>query len=143
MRALSVHQPWAFAILHLGKNVENRRWQTTHRGPLLVHASKSRSSYDRQQPDLWRRRFGVALPPWEELAAGALVGVVDVVGCVRPDWVLPERVEVPGLGECPWADPGGWCWVLADPRPFPEPVPYRGAQLLFHVPDDAIPAGII
>ena len=25
-------------VLHLGKNVENRRWRTYFRGPILIHA---------------------------------------------------------------------------------------------------------
>lgn len=41
MKALSIMQPWASAILHLGKRLENRGWQgCSYRGPLLLHASK-------------------------------------------------------------------------------------------------------
>jgi hypothetical protein len=88
---------------------------------------------------LWENRFGVRLPLWAELATGAVIGVVKLVDCVRPMWAAPERAEAPGLGECRWAEPGSWCWVLANPRPFAKPVPYRGAQLLFHVPDELLP----
>ena len=52
MKAVSVHQPWAWAILHAGKNVENRTWATRHCGPLLIHAAWSRRSYDRQDAAL-------------------------------------------------------------------------------------------
>jgi len=42
MKALSVRQPWAHAILHLGKRVENRDWRgCNYRGPVLLHASKT------------------------------------------------------------------------------------------------------
>jgi len=42
----------------------------------------------------------------------------------------------------PWAE-GPWCWLLADPRPLAVPVPYRGRQGLFDVPDAFLrdPAG--
>ena len=83
MKAVSVHQPWAWAILQAGKNVENRSWRTHHRGPLLVHAAKSRASYDAQDPARWLRLYGVVLPAWNELTTGAILGVVDVVGCVE------------------------------------------------------------
>ena len=33
MKALSVKQPWAWAIFH-GKDVENRDWPTNVRGPV-------------------------------------------------------------------------------------------------------------
>lgn len=131
MKALSIHQPWAWAILHAGKVVENRTWATTHRGPLLVHAAKSRASYDREKAFDWREIYGTPIPSWEELITGAVVGVVDVVACLR-------AAEAPPT---PWAE-GPWCWVLANPRPLADPVPFRGAQLLFDVPDHLLqPAG--
>lgn len=42
MKTISLWQPWCFAVTHLGKNIENRVWQTRHRGPLLLHAAKRR-----------------------------------------------------------------------------------------------------
>ena len=30
MKAISIHQPWAWAIFHAGKNFENRTWTTNH-----------------------------------------------------------------------------------------------------------------
>lgn len=122
MRALSIHQPWAWAILHTGKDIENRTWRTHHRGPMLVHAAKTRATFDRVA-DLFEDRFGVALPAWDELDVRAIVGVVDVIDCVRDS---ASR----------WAEPGYWHWVLANPRLFDEAIPYRGAQLLFRVPDE-------
>ena len=135
MKALSIHQPWAWAILQAGKTVENRTWSTKYRGPILVHASKSRASYDREKKLDWKALYGVDLPPWEELITGAIVGVVDVVDCVSPTSSRAIRLN-------PWTE-GPVCWVLANPRPLPKPVPFRGAQLLFEVPDGVIPGAVI
>lgn len=42
MPAISLRQPWATAVLFFGKDVENRsKWHFKHRGPLIIHASKS------------------------------------------------------------------------------------------------------
>lgn len=38
MRALSIRQPWAWLVLHAGKDVENRTCSTCYRGRILVHA---------------------------------------------------------------------------------------------------------
>jgi hypothetical protein len=38
MRALTVKQPWAWAILHAGKDIENRGWRTHYKGPLVIHS---------------------------------------------------------------------------------------------------------
>lgn len=130
LTALTIHQPWAWAIFH-GKSVENRTWPTSYRGPLLIHAGKTREWYDREDAADWREWYGVSLPGWDSLPKGAIVGRVTLVDCVRAD---PNRpFFAPGRGPCPWAE-GPWLWVLADPVEFATPVPYRGAQGLFQVP---------
>ena len=40
MKALSIQQPWAWAIVNGFKPVENRTWRTNYTGPLLIHAGK-------------------------------------------------------------------------------------------------------
>jgi hypothetical protein len=117
MKALSVCQPWAWAIVAGIKTIENRSRRVRYRGPLVIHASRSRrycrGDYSGLLPDL---------PPWEELDYGALVGVVEVVDCV-------PLAEVEG-------DPfalGPWCWVLRRPRL--QPVPFAGQVSFFDVPN--------
>jgi hypothetical protein len=41
MKAISIRAPWAWAILHAGKDVENRTWPTNVRGTVAIHASNS------------------------------------------------------------------------------------------------------
>jgi hypothetical protein len=119
----------AWAILHAGKNVENRTWRTHQRGPLLIHVALLRKSYDRQDAALWPELYGVELPAWEELATGAIIGTVEVVDCVEvgPGGDLGE------FGESARAREGMYGWVLANPRPFAKPIPLRGARMLFEV----------
>jgi hypothetical protein len=116
MKALSVCQPWAWAIIHGPKRIENRTRPTRHRGPLLIHASKSQryrgGDYSGLLPDL---------PPWEELVFGALIGVVDVVDCVPFEEVRDDPFAI-----------GPWCWVLDRPRSF-SPVGCKGQVNLFNV----------
>ena len=59
MKALSVRQPWAWAIIHAGKDVENRTWGTRYHGPLLIHASKN---YDRDGKAFIQRELGIDVP---------------------------------------------------------------------------------
>lgn len=40
MKALSINQPWAWAIVNGYKGVENRDWDTKFRGDFLIHAGK-------------------------------------------------------------------------------------------------------
>lgn len=112
LKALSLHQPWAWAVVHGYKDVENRSWSTTHRGPLLIHASK------RLDPEgfqfLWELGLHRVLP--DDLPRGRLVGSVRVVDVVRR---YPSE----------WAFRGAYQWVLRSPREFrtPPPLP-RGAE---------------
>jgi hypothetical protein len=104
-------------------------WSTTYRGPLLIHAAKSKTSYDLQRMFNWTREYGVKMPRWEDMAKGAILGIVDVVGC-RPN---NDRRH-----ESFWAEQVGYAWILANPQPFREPIPFRGMQGLFDVSDDVI-----
>ena len=38
MKAITVRQPWAWAIVHGGKTIENRALAWSYRGPLAIHA---------------------------------------------------------------------------------------------------------
>ncbi|MFL6864136.1 MAG: hypothetical protein ACJ8DZ_14170 [Allosphingosinicella sp.] len=48
--ALSIRQPWAHAILHLGKDIENRGRCHRHRGLTLIHASAGMSVEEYAEP---------------------------------------------------------------------------------------------
>jgi hypothetical protein len=121
MKALSVRQPWAWAIVHGIKTVENRSRPTRHRGPLVIHASRSRRSLAGDYSDLLP-----GLPPVEELAFGALVGVVEVVDCVPVTEVEGDPFAV-----------GPWCWLLRQARGI-RPVPFKGQVALFDVPENLV-----
>jgi len=99
-RALSIRQPWAHAILHLIKDVENRPWRTNFRGPLLIQASLK---VERDEATK------LGLDP-DELTTGAIVGQVEVVDCIQDS-------------KSKWASPGQWHWVLKDPRMLKKAVP--------------------
>lgn len=147
VKAISIHQPWAWAILDptARKTVENRTWPTSHRGALLIHASKSRASYMREKLIDWPAVYGVPLPPWGTLTTGAILGVVEVVDCLRlAEWrarraagcILAALAEP--IMTTAWAE-GPVCWILENPRQFVTPVPWRGQQGLFEVPDGKLP----
>jgi hypothetical protein len=135
--------PWAWAIIHGGKRVENRTWGIHYRGPLLIHAGKSRLSYDHQDPEDWLNRYGLELPPANRLAWGAIIGKVDLVACVQLGDPPPPSLAALTSDQAEWLKThpfteGPYCWVLRRPQAFPEPVPCRGLQGLFHVPASVV-----
>ena len=113
--ALSVRQPWAHAILHLGKDIENRPRRTHYRGRILIQASLTTKASERAAA----RRLGLDS---DGLVRGAIVGEVEIVDCVRNS-------------KSDWAIRGQWHWILKNPRILTKPIPFKGALGLIRVPD--------
>ncbi len=124
-RALSVRQPWAWLIMHAGKDIENRCWQCWYRGRLLIHAAKgcTRDEYedgiDYAARVLGAIAFGkLYVPGWKEMDRGCLVGIATVTDCT------------PYPNGSRWFE-GPYGIVLDRVRPFAEPIPCKGALGLF------------
>ena len=113
VRALSIRQPWAWLILHAGKDIENRDWRTPFRGRFLIHAGKgmTRSEYEDclqfAHAVSEERPFpsGLTMPSFEDLERGGIVGSVEIVDCV-------------GHSNSPWFF-GTFGFVLRNPKPLP------------------------
>ncbi|KQR97674.1 MAG: hypothetical protein J0I33_07650 [Microbacterium ginsengisoli] len=138
MRILTVRQPWAWAIIHGGKDVENRTRNIagSYRGPVAIHVS-GRFAEDVDSPALddaterWHDQpeADCNRHPWR-LNVGKTIGLVDLVDVHQGAdcWDTPSFCS-------PWAD-GPWHLSLANPRPLIEPIPFKGALGLRHLDDD-------
>lgn len=118
MKAVTICQPYAERIRLGLKPIENRTWPTSYRGPLLIHAGRSRDWMD----DGDDRRY-------PEMAFGAVVALSELVDCVRVEH-LPDHLRDHEDAN------GPWCWLLAGVQSV-GPIPCRGAQGLW-VPDEAV-----
>lgn len=128
MRALSLSRPWTTLVLRHGKNVENRTWSTTHRGPIVVHGAKS---YDRAAESWAIYVLGRSpLSGYERDEPTGLLGTVQLVDVCT----AALRGESCDCG--PWAMPGQAHWQLSDPRPFAEPIACGGRLGLWTVPSE-------
>lgn len=106
MKALSIRQPWAWRILHEGKDIENRDWPTRFRGTFLIHASlKIDCDHDEARA--------------KSMPMGGIVGMADIVDCVEDsasEWFF-----------------GRYGFVLANVKALPF-MPCKG-KLSFFTPD--------
>lgn len=128
MKALTVQQLWAWAIIHGPKQVENRTWSTSHRGPLAIHAGR------KTDPGSLAILAAVGCSPPGHVPRGAVIGVVDLVEVVpyEPGQQRLTGVDDPySLADDPLAD-GPLCWIFRNPRPC-EPVFLPGKPGLFNV----------
>lgn len=109
---LSVHQPWASALVAGIKHVELRTWRVDYRGPLYIHATQE-----------WDRKGEEVLAPWMDtlrkvgLAQGGVIGSVELANIIlymTPD--LFARHEK--YHRCPasWWTAGIFGWVFGNPE---------------------------
>ena len=117
MKILSIRQSWASLIVSGVKDVENRTWPTRYRGPVIIHASLRADDVSSEEIEL---RFGVRMP--SELPLGGIVGITEIVDCVRPH---PSK----------WYAVGHYAFVLKNSRPLPF-AKWKGTQLLRDAPDE-------
>lgn len=130
MKAISLWQPWATAIALGHKRIETRHWSTKYRGPLAIHAAK-RWTLDQRDFASVERTLG-RLPA--QLPLGAIVATCRLVD-VRPS----EELEISvGAIERLYGNyaPGRFGWMLEDIQALAEPIPFKGAQGFFTVPDE-------
>lgn len=143
MKALTICQPFAHLICATReKRVENRTWPTRYRGPLLIHAGKSRewlTVLPDDEVDLQYRgidlQYKIAVA---DMAFGAVIGAATLADCIHIDTMQSKAVaeRFPWLQDHVHAE-GPWCWVLTNRVLFPQAVPYKGQQGLFDI-DDAV-----
>ena len=101
-KIITVKQPWAWAIIHAGKDIENRTWRTKFRGRLFIHSSLT---WDKFGWEWLEANMPHKIPMKRGLIQtfDSVIGVVDVVDCVdesKSKWFM-----------------GPYGFVLKDPKP--------------------------
>lgn len=125
---LTVCQPYAHLIASGVKRIENRTWQVRHRGPLLIHAGKSENFL--RLMNGCDAEYGI---PHDQMAFGAVVAVVDVIGCVPIEKIHSGEFDAstgPKLSEHVHAE-GPFCMILGNVRRFPAPYHCPGARMIW------------
>lgn len=134
--AISIQQPWSWLIVNGWKDIENRTWRHSHRGPVAIHAGKvmDREAHVSLLRDIhpangedWlplglltaysRAGWGGSdIDPVQPRHLGGIVGVADIIDCVS-------------ASASPWFV-GPYGFELANARPVPF-IPCRGALGFF------------
>lgn len=120
MRALTLHRPWPWAILHAGKRFENRSWE-----PKLeigeIFAIHAGATYD-MSAATWMIRY-MNVPP-----ALPDADPVGIVALARYGGITVES-------DSPWFF-GPLAWKLTEVWPVNPPIAVPGQQKLWYVHDD-------
>lgn len=126
MKAITLRPAWAWAVIFGGKSVENRAWNTSHRGPLAIHAGQAGPN-DADDVEAVEKIIGRRMP--DEIDFGAVIGVVDLL-----DVWTPRQVGARYVDAAKWSR-GPFCWVLANPRELIPPVDCHGRLGLWEFPE--------
>ena len=135
--ALSVRQPWAWALIYAGKDIENRspgavKWMervAPISGRRAIHASKGMTREYYEDGRGFMASLGIVCPPPAELQRGGIIGVVRVTGVVKesqsPWFKGPRGLLVGDPRPCEFVPAAGqlgyFRWTAADPGIVPPP----------------------
>lgn len=131
MKALTVRNPWAWAIIFGGKDVENRSIRTNHIGAVAIHTSKAVDTEGMRSDlilDAIDEYNDPVVMPGELIVRADLEQLGNVIGIVDINPVHhADHCTSQGSSLCsPWAEPGMWHWPLTNPQPLRAPIPAKG-----------------
>jgi hypothetical protein len=146
MKAISLHQPHAQAIMLGLKRYETRGWSTNYRGPLAIHAAKKLFDYRHYPLDYYQevaRRFKQANFPLYALDYGKILCIVDLVDCTATVNLQFRSGEYKFWGDFrDRGDDGKWRYAfkLENVRVIPahKRPAVIGRQGFFNVPDNIL-----
>lgn len=137
MNAISLWQPWASLVVAGIKHWETRSWDTTYRGLLAIHATKTvpprvKRLIDEERTEeaatLKRLMNGMGYQKVDDMPMGAILGIVVIKETVPAEKVIPVLVWHRHLGDF---SHGRFAWRLASLVKFDTPFPARGRQGLW------------
>jgi len=137
MKALSIKQPWAFAICNLPdefkKDIENRTWNTKHRGDFLVHASKGFDAvgYERLCEYLSQLGYTGNIPTKKEFVYGSIVGITSLNAVVNNHDIFYADTD------SIWYE-GYYGFMLERTKAFENAIPLKGRLNFFNVDDSLV-----
>ena len=93
VRALSIRQPHAEAIMRGVKKTEFRSAATKIRGRILIYASLGR--YSAADETRMMKEYGIRDVACDDLPRGVIIGSVELFDCDGGNWHVrkPERAE--------------------------------------------------
>lgn len=158
-------QPWAWGIVHGGKDIENRvaNLAGDYRGPVAIHAGKAWSEagaedwelrralrsleleWPASDPEVWAADTPEESDP--RFVTGAIIGVVDLTDVHRAGQHYKNiGAGVTQITNVPCCPPWGMAQHrgteyhlrLANPRTLATPIPWKGALGMRTLPDNVI-----
>lgn len=136
MLALTLQTPWPFAFTDLGKRIENRPWAPR---PSRLRPGDTFALHGGKTPgeDIQRMRLGHLAHELKRCPWGVYERYQESYRDIEGIFALAIFGGIVTESDSPWfVGPKGW--TIPRLAVLPEPVPCRGAQGLWRVPDGII-----
>ena len=124
--ALSLKQPWAYVLASGGKSIEIRRWNTSYRGILYIHASKTPDTVSMEYFDLKNVE--------KKFKYGHIIGLgilVDVISYNTQEEFISDRTK--HLNPDDWFNGNCYGFIFKDLHLLKESIPYKGKLKIFEM----------
>ena len=143
MRAVSVWNPWATLLAHGFKKNETRGYPAPASllgESIAICSTKTvkadqRNAWGEVPPAIKFEALAAGLIKPASLMQGHLLGFATVADCVEttPAFIEGLTARERALG---WYGPGRYAWLMSAFLPLSSPIPVRGAQGIWRLPDD-------
>ncbi len=127
MKALSLTQPWAMLVAIGEKQIETRSWNTSYRGIIAIHASKS---FPKAARDLcYRTPFNSSLKSegyegYSNLPLGMVIAIARLQRIMDTDDIVAKiSQKEKAFGDY---SSGRYAWYFTDVFMLPMPIPAKG-----------------
>lgn len=120
---ITVKNPWADCLVRGFKDIENRGWNTGHRGPVVIHSSKTpdKAGFRGADYEIKKNYLASALSYYNN---GYLIGMVNIIDVIKQSDSI-------------WADGfSKYYWVIRDAIMFPSPIVAKGKLGFWTYKDD-------
>lgn len=155
IETLTVHEPYASALIDELKEYETRDWPTKYRGPLAIHAGRNRVSLDYIAPRLAKFQNGTFTCSFEssdlaeviyiaqsglmpgkpklrdKFTLGHVLGIVELVDCIKMTDALIASISRTERTLGHWI-PGRFAWQVKVIERFVTPIPAVGQQGIWY-----------
>lgn len=145
MKAVTLYQPYASFVIAGIKQNETRPRVWYHTGPLAIHSAQALVWW---WEELWKipevmaaiKRSGLPTRI-EDYPFGCVLGTVTAGEMVKTDYTPSSIAQLSLLERAVGNyDCGRYWWPLSNPQPLANPLPWRGHQGLWNIPDSALAA---
>ncbi len=133
MKALTLWQPRATLVAIGAKRIETRSWSTVHRGPLAIHAAKTRKHLPLFYDDPFLQVLRDAgYKTASDLPLGCVVATCKLWKIKPDNHLIASDLTVQEIAFGDYSD-GRFAWFLYDVVKVERRIPARGYQGLWNI----------